>query len=893
MEAESKWVCEVCGYTCIGDKQPCPVCLLRTALSPETVLSSDLSSELRFEHYRVFTNDDGTPVELGHGAMGVTYKAVDVNLGCVVALKVINARFIGNESAHWRFFREARAAASVHHPNVASVFHLGKSGDSYFYAMEFVPGETLEKVIATQGPLNMMVALEITTQVASALAAADQAGLVHRDIKPANIIISFDGRNRPAVKVIDFGLVKMPAEASNESMASEPGIFVGTPCYASPEQFDNRPVDIRSDIYALGITLWQMLTKSAPFGGSPAQVAGQHLQASLPIEKLPHLPQPVITLVTHVLEKDPDDRPQTPEELLTLLKATMRALSAPDGRLRRITRLRKWIYLAGAVLLIGISTILLRPSLQLQILATREKSVAVIPFDNVGDDKQNEYLSDGLTSEVIFQLSKISDLRVIARSSVLQYRALPNASRKSLHEIGTELGVATILESNVQRVGDRVKIVTILYDAYTDRPLWRASYDREMGDLFAIQSDVAENIAAALQVKLSADERASIQQRPTENRSAYDLYLRGQASYQLFHKDDNDRAILYFQQALEADSKFALGYAGLANAYIQRTARFDGENFWVDSAISLAQRAITLDPEQARGYAVLSRAFFHKGWLDKAHESIQKALRLAPNDEEVNVRAARLLAETGQLADFYAAVRKCERLNPEDPSQPYLLAQISREVEDEELMEKWMQRAILLEVDPDRRRLMECEQIIFRRDFKGALECLEQLPLEVSAYGSSATELAVGCSERVGDWPSVVRLTSAALERGENEQWACLQLALALRALGRDAEARQKMQRLMELARAELTVNENDALSNFYMAAANRLFEHKDEAYQYLRKIFPRMLGYLDLSRDDWALELFAPDIEFKNMMSDFDKKIKLYRARIREIERSFEKSEA
>jgi serine/threonine protein kinase/tetratricopeptide (TPR) repeat protein len=904
MEAESKWVCEVCGYTCTGNKQPCPVCLLRTALSPPTVLSSDLCSELRFEHYRVFTNDDGTPVELGHGAMGVTYKAVDVNLGCVVALKVINARFIGNESAHWRFFREARAAASVHHPNVASVFHLGKTGDSYFYAMEFVPGETLEKVIATQGPLNMMVALEITTQVASALAAADQAGLVHRDIKPANIIVSFDGRNRPAVKVIDFGLVKMPAEASNESMASEPGIFVGTPCYASPEQFDNRPVDIRSDIYALGITLWQMLTKSAPFCGSPAQVAGQHLQASLPIEKLPHLPQPVITLVTHVLEKDPDDRPQTPEELLTLLKSTMRALSAPDGRLlyldsvavarvRRITRLRKWIYLAGAVLLIGISTILLRPSLQLQILATREKSVAVIPFDNVGDDKRNEYLSDGLTSEVIFQLSKISDLRVIARSSVLQYKALPNAGRKSLHEIGTELGVATILESSVQRVGERVKIVTILYDAHTDRPLWRASYDREMGDLFAIQSDVAENIAAALRVKLSADERASIQQRPTENRSAYDLYLRGQAAYQLLHKDDNDRAILYFQQALEADPKFALGYAGLANAYIQRTARFDGEKFWVDSAISLAQRAITLDPEQARGYAVLSRAFFYKGWLDKAHESIQKALRLAPNDEEVNVRAARLLAETGQLADFYAAVRKCERLNPEDPSQPYLLAQISGEVEDEELMEKWMQRAILLEVDPDRRRLMECEQIIFRRDFKGALECLEQLPLEVSAYGSSATELTVGCSERVGDWPSVARLTSAALERGENEQWACLHLALALRALGRDAEARQKTQRLMELARAELTVNENDALSNFYMAAANRLFEHKDEAYQYLRKIFPRMLGYLDLSRDDWALELFAPDIEFKKMMSDFDKKIELYRARIREIERSFEKSEA
>ena len=914
MKAESKRVCQVCGTVLANDRNFCPVCALRGALGSEQVIGESCieptlsPSQLRFEYYEILRREDGTPFELGRGAMGVTYKAVDVNLRCAVALKVITARFIGDESARWRFVREARAAASVRHPNVASVFHLGKSGDSYFYAMEFVPGKTLEEIIATQGPLNVMVALDITAQVASALAAAHQAGLVHRDIKPANVIVSFDERKRPAVKVIDFGLVKVTAETSDESSASEPGTFLGTPCYASPEQFNDRPVDIRSDIYALGITLWQMLTKSTPFRGSPAEVAGQHLRASLPIDKLRHLPQPVVTLVTHLLEKDPDDRPQTPEELLTLLKATMRALGAPHGILppepapiappfRWTPKLRKWVYLGGAVLLL--TTILFLSFFHLPSPATREKSVAVIPFDNVGDDKQNEYFSDGLTSEVIFQLSKIADLRVISRSSVLRYKSLPNVGRKPLHEIGTELGVATVLESSVQRAENRVKIVTILYDVQTDQRLWGASYDREMKDLFAIQSDVAENIAAALQVRLSADERASIEQRPTEHLTAYDLYLRGEASYQLLHKDDNERAIVYFRQALEADPNFALGYAGLANAYIQRTARFDGEDFWVDSAITLGQRAITLDPEQARGYAVLGRAFFYKGWLDKARESIQKALRLAPNDEEVNIRAANLLPETAQFADWYAAVRKCESINPEDPSHPYLLAAISRVVEDNELMEKWMQRAIALEADPSRRRLMQCEQIIFRRDFKGALECLRQLPPEVSAYGSSAMEYVVGCSERVGDWPSVVRLTSTALEKGETEQWACLHLALALRASGRNDEASQKMHRLMDLAQAKLAIKGNDALSNlstlsnWYLAAANRLLERKDEAYQYLRKIFPRMIEYLDLSRDDYSLELFAPDIEFKNMISDFDRKIESYRARIREIERSFEKGGA
>ena len=205
-------------------------------------------------------------------------------------------------------------------------------------------------------------------------------------------------------------------------------------------------------------------------------------------------------------------------------------------------------------------------------------------------------------------------------------------------------------------------------------------------------------------------------------------------------------------------------------------------------------------------------------------------------------------------------------------------------------MEKWMHRAIILEVDPDRRRLMQCELMIFRGDFKGALEDLRQLPPEVSAYGANAMELVVGCSERVEDWPVVVRLTSAALEKGVNEPWACLHLALALRASGRDAEARQKMQRLMDLAQAKVAIKEKDALANWYLAAANRFFGRKDEAYHYLRTIFPRVLAYLVLLRDDGSLELFAPDVEFQMMISDFDKKNEFYRARIREIDRTFAK---
>ena len=236
------------------------------------------------------------------------------------------------------------------------------------------------------------------------------------------------------------------------------------------------------------------------------------------------------------------------------------------------------------------------------------KSVAVLPFDNFSDSNENSYFSEGLTSEVIFQLSKVADLRVISRQSVLRYQDVPIDHQKSLNEIGRELNVAAILESSVQRIDKRVKIITVLYDARKNKRIWGASYDREMKDIFAIQSDVAEQIATALKARLSADERASIQQKPTESLVAYDLYLRGWGLYQLYRKEENEKAIDLFKQALEADPKFALAYTGLADAYIERVQRFHGEDFWSDSAIDLCQRAVALDPKEVRSYTELARA---------------------------------------------------------------------------------------------------------------------------------------------------------------------------------------------------------------------------------------------------------------------------------------------
>ncbi len=322
----------------------CPVCMLRKGLAggvefggssfEEAVKPTPKQARQRFEHYELVTGKDGKPVELGRGAMGITYKAFDIDLHCPVTLKVISERYLGDESARLRFLREARAAASVCHPNVASVFHLGRTGQSYFYAMEFVEGETLENLIKRSGRLEVRLALEIAMQVAAGLAAVHKQKLAHRDIKPSNIMVRLDEGGAATAKIIDLGLAKAVNEPSSQTAISMPGSFVGTPDFASPEQFAGVQVDIRSDLYSLGATLWKMLTGQTPFRGTSAELMYQHLHAPLAIGELVHVPRPVVAVIEVLLEKDPGRRFQNPAELLKTMGTMMVAI---DAR-RKMTR---------------------------------------------------------------------------------------------------------------------------------------------------------------------------------------------------------------------------------------------------------------------------------------------------------------------------------------------------------------------------------------------------------------------------------------------------------------------------------------------------------------------------------------------------------------------------
>jgi serine/threonine protein kinase len=346
---EPQRTCPSCGNEFSGGMEFCPVCMLRKALaggvesgesSPgDTLKPMPEQPAQRFDHYELVRGEDGKPLELGRGAMGVTYKAFDINLHCPVTLKVISERYLGDESARLRFFREARAAASVRDPNVASVFHLGRTGDSYFYAMEFVEGETLEKLIKRSGRLEVKLALEIATQVAARLAAVHEQHLVHRDIKPTNIMVRLKEEGTVTAKIIDLGLAKTIDESASEAGISLPGVFAGTPEFASPEQFVGVGVDIRSDLYSMGVVLWVMVTGQSPFRGTSAEVMYQHQHVPLPLARLKDVPQPIVVLLEKLLEKDPAQRFQTPDDLLKAIPPITDAIDAAD----RIThqKLRK------------------------------------------------------------------------------------------------------------------------------------------------------------------------------------------------------------------------------------------------------------------------------------------------------------------------------------------------------------------------------------------------------------------------------------------------------------------------------------------------------------------------------------------------------------------------
>jgi serine/threonine protein kinase/Tfp pilus assembly protein PilF len=609
--------------------------------------------------------------------MAITYRALDTVLNSIVALKVIDRKVAQNHGAHSRFLREARAAANIRHPNVARVTYYGEQDGECFYAMELVEGETLEERVRREGPLPLAMALDVIEQAARALAAAEACGVVHRDIKPSNVMLESDPSDALRVKLIDYGVAKvMGAQAETGAEQTHAG-FIGTPAFASPEQFagaEQLPIDTRSDIYSLGVTLWYLLTGRPPFVGRSMEEIRARQASDLPLEQLKalHVPREVVGLLKTMLAPDPKDRPQTARELLSAVHRCYERFN-PEARSRRRKTMLASAALTMATLAIALGVWLYERT---RAFTPEERSIAVLPFENLSSDKENAYFADGIQDEILTRLSKIGDLKVISRTSTQHYQSAP----RNLREIAKQLGVAHILEGSVQKSADTVRVNVQLIKATTDSHVWSDTFDRKLTDILTVESEVAKTIADQLRAKLTGQEQELIAARATDNPQAYDAYLRGLA-YTLktgFTPANSLGAQKYLKEAVQLDPNFALGWALLsyvdASGYL--TQSLQPTEALREEARHAADTALRLQPNL--GEAVFAKGFYHYACLrdyDSAVNYLEQAYRLVPNNSRIPLSLAYVERRRGNWEKSDAYFKEAEKL---DPRNVNLLSQHAR-----------------------------------------------------------------------------------------------------------------------------------------------------------------------------------------------------------------------
>jgi non-specific serine/threonine protein kinase len=670
------------------------ICLLRVgfdgAEEPDETLFAPVTD--RLGNYRIERRDDGTAWELGRGAMGVTYRAIDTSLQRPVALKLIASEWVKRGAeARERFMREARTAAALRHPNVATVYHFGirEENGQCFCAMELVEGETLETRVRRTGPLDALTTIDIALQISSALAAAEKQGLVHRDLKPANLMVveaappplssSNDNATRAShllVKVIDFGVAKALVEKP-DAMGLTHGGFVGTPAFASPEQFTNARVDVRSDIYSLGATLWYLLTGHRPFDGATIeQIRASQQSRDLPIQQLKaaRVPNRLISLIVSMLASEPAARPSV--RALTLQLQNCRAQILDRWKAAR--------RLALAAGLIGIvaAAFALFPRWHDRAVSQNTapanippKSIAVLPFRNLSEDKENAFFADGVQDDLVTSLARIKDLKVVSRSSVSSYRDL---SGRKLRAIAQELSVGSVLEGSVRRTANRVLVNVQLTDPMTERQIWSDRYDRTLEDSIALQGELAAEIATALAAKVSPEEKAQVEAKLTNNPDAYVVYLRGREIQMRpeVSRDNYLDAEKCYRHAVALDPRFALAHARLAEILEDLYGVFDHRPALLAEARSHAEEALRLDPHCGQAHLVMAEIL---AWSVKSTErdkaikqEVDSALRLLPNDGYLVMKAALFQTENmGWLDEAEATFQRAIEINPREPKVFY------------------------------------------------------------------------------------------------------------------------------------------------------------------------------------------------------------------------------
>src|SRR5215469_7326560 len=703
-----------------------------------------------FGHYKISES-------IGSGGMGEVYLATDITAGRKAALKLLPVRFASDTERLKRFQQEAQAVVALNHPNILTVYEIGKDHSTHYIASELIEGETLRQRL-TRGGMQLSEAVDIAIQVASALAAAHRAGIVHRDVKPENIMLRPDGY----VKVLDFGIAKlaeqevpvtMPRDQALLLVETNLGSILGTVRYMSPEQARGAPVDKRTDVWSLGAVLYQMVTGRAPFtGDTPREVMAAILATEPPplSNYIAQVPGELQQIVSKALRKDPQKRYQNANQMLEALKGLRRKLEfesffmsgffdevkrrkvyrvaaayiivaagiiqlasaafpaweLPNWALRlvivslligfplalilgwafditsqgiRVTptaargehRRRNVIMLAAAGVIISATAgFFLLPRLSAHKI---DKSIAVLPFQNLSEDKANAYFAEGIQNEILTRLATVRDLKVISHTSTVKYQSKP----ENLQAVAQELGVSTVLEGAVQRAGDKVRVNVQLIDARADTHLWAKSYDRDLKDVLGVESEVSEEIAEALQANLLPSESHAISARRTPDTEAYDLFLRGEYEFRQAQSNPTseaayDRADAFYRQALVRDPNFVEAAAELAQSRLTR--------HWFVSPLtvahsvevkSLIDHALALAPNSPEAHLALGLFFY---WGHRQYENalteFKRTLELQPNNALARLYCGLVYRRRGEWERSLVDTQRAQELDPRAASIP-------------------------------------------------------------------------------------------------------------------------------------------------------------------------------------------------------------------------------